>query len=221
MSNILHKIQEELIPFDASLVAVSKTKPNKAIMDLYDQGQRIFGENKAQELQRKYEALPKDIEWHMIGHMQTNKVKYIAPFISLIHSVDSTKLLETINKEAAKNARKIAVLLQVKIANEDTKYGLDINEAKEIIDAYNRETLPNISVHGLMGMASFTDNMEQVEKEFNYLKKCYEELLPNVSKDAVNFTELSMGMSGDYPLALSCGSTMVRIGSKLFGARNY
>ncbi len=205
----------------ATLVAVSKTKPKEAIEALYAQGQRHFGENKVQELVDKYEALPKDIHWHLIGHLQTNKVKYIAPFVHLIHSVDSLKLLQEINKEAAKCNRVIDVLLQIYIASEETKFGLDVQEAMDILENYssNKDAWANIKIIGLMGMASFTNDVQQIEKEFLDLKNTFT-LLQNTYFVMNNcFKEISMGMSSDYQLALQCGSTMVRVGSLLFGAR--
>ena len=199
------------IPEDVTLVAVSKTKQNSAILEAYQIGQRIFGENKVQELVQKAEELPKDINWHMIGHLQTNKVKFIAPFVSLIHGVDSFKLLNEINKRAEQNNRVIDCLLQVHISTESTKFGFEISEINEAIN--NTEEFQNIRISGLMGMATFTDNKQQIIKEFNSLKVVFDSL-----KDE-NIKTLSMGMSGDYQLAIEQGSNMVRIGSAIFGHR--
>ncbi len=204
------------IPEHVTLVAVSKTKPCTDIQQAYDAGQRIFGENKVQEMVEKYEKLPKDIEWHMIGHLQRNKVKYMAEFVSLIHGVDSFKTLKEIDKQARKHDRKINCLLQVHIAKEETKFGLSPEEIKEILNSEVFKSLENISIVGLMGMATFTDNQQQIASEFSSLKKLFDEL-----KTTHNFNTLSMGMSGDYQLAIENGSTMVRIGSSIFGHRNY
>ena len=204
------------LPADVQLVAVSKTHPAEEVEKVYQLGQRVFGENKVQEMVEKYEVLPKDIQWHLIGHLQTNKVKYIAPFIDTIQSVDSEKLLIEINKEAAKNNKKIKVLLQVKIAEEETKYGLEISEAKEIFSNYLEHQYPNIEILGLMGMATFTDNNNQVKSEFLVLKSLFDEL-----STFRKLETLSMGMSDDFALAIECGSTSVRIGSAIFGVRNY
>lgn len=205
----------------ARLVAVSKTQPPAAIMQLYEQGQRIFGENKVQELVPKYEALPKDIEWHLIGHLQSNKVKYIAPFVGMIHSVDSLKLLEEINKQAAKNQRVINCLLQFKINDEETKFGLDIAEAMELLESSSYPTLHHIKLCGVMGMASFVDDDDQVRGEFKNLKSIFDQLKARYFSQDPAFKEISMGMSDDYPIALEEGSTLVRIGTLLFGARDY
>jgi pyridoxal phosphate enzyme (YggS family) len=207
--SIVSKLHEKKV----TLVAVSKTKSEDEIMALYNAGQRDFGENYVQELLTKYESLPKDIRWHFIGHLQSNKVKYIAPFIHLIHSADSYKLLKEINKQAANNNRKIDCLLQVYIAQEETKFGLDFQEAKDIFKA---NTLNNISITGLMGMASNTENIEQIKKEYQSLKSFFDS-----NEAAYHLKYLSMGMSGDYDIAIAHGSNMVRIGSLLFGARNY
>lgn len=211
----LLKILDDL-PKEISLVAVSKTKTNEEIMEAYRAGQRIFGENKIQEMVLKWSELPKDIEWHMIGHVQTNKVKYMGEFVSLIHGVDSLKLLKEINKQAIKHNRKINCLLQMHIAQEQTKFGLNETELFEIIGAEEFENLKNVNVKGLMGMATFTDNEEQILKEFSYLNSIYSKLKNR--KPDVNV--LSMGMSGDYKIAIQLGSTMVRIGSSIFGIRN-
>ena len=210
-----HKIKAQ-IPANVELVAVSKFHPIEKIKEVYDCGQRVFGENKVQELLSKVNELPADIQWHLIGHLQTNKVKYIAPFIDTIQSVDSEKLLLEINKEAVKNNRKIKVLLQVKIAEEETKYGLEISEAKEIFSNYLEHQYPNIEILGLMGMATFTDNKNQVKSEFLVLKSLFDEL-----STFKKLETLSMGMSDDFALAIECGSTSVRIGSAIFGVRNY
>ena len=210
-----HKIKAQ-IPENVELVAVSKFHPIEKIKEVYDCGQKVFGENKVQELLTKVNELPADIQWHLIGHLQTNKVKYIAPFIDTIQSVDSEKLLLEINKEAAKNNRIIKVLLQVKIAEEETKYGLEISEAKEIFSNYLEHQYPNIEILGLMGMATFTDNNNQVKSEFLVLKSLFDEL-----STFRKLETLSMGMSDDFALAIECGSTSVRIGSAIFGVRNY
>ena len=200
------------LPKKATLVAVSKTKPNSVILEAYHAGQKIFGENKVQELVQKADELPKEIVWHMIGHLQTNKVKFIAPFVSLIHGVDSIKLLKEINKRAEQNNRVIDCLLQVHIATEDTKFGFDITEVEQAIT--NAKEFQNIKIVGLMGMATFTDNKQQVIEEFKNLNSVFESVK---NKD---ITTLSMGMSGDYQLAIEQGSTMVRVGSAIFGHRN-
>ena len=210
-----HKIKAQ-IPENVELVAVSKFHPIEKIQEVYDCGQKVFGENKVQELLNKVNELPADIQWHLIGHLQTNKVKYIAPFIDTIQSVDSEKVLLEINKEAEKNNRKIKVLLQVKIAEEDTKYGLEILEAKEIFSNYLEQKYPNVEIIGLMGMATFTDNKTQVKSEFMMLKSLFDEL-----SRFKKLEKLSMGMSDDFPLAIECGGNSVRIGSAIFGNRNY
>lgn len=216
IQNNLLNIKSQL-PDSVTLVAVSKTKPVSDIMECYDAGQRIFGENKVQEMVEKYELMPKDIEWHLIGHLQTNKVKYMAGFVSLIHGVDSLKLLEEIDKQAQKHNRIIDCLLQIYIAEEETKFGLNEMELNEILVSESYKNLKNIRIIGLMGMASFTDNQFQIKAEFTNLKRIFDNLN---SKDAINcVSTLSMGMSGDYKLAIDCGSTMVRIGSSIFGGR--
>lgn len=209
------------IPKNVQLVAVSKTKPNEDLIVAYNAGQRVFGENKVQELTIKYEELPTDIQWHMIGHLQRNKVKYIAPFVSMIHAVDSLRLLKEINKQAKKNNRIIDCLLQFHIAEESTKFGLDLAEAKELLSSDEFNEMENVSICGVMGMATFTDNEEQVQREFSALKKIFNELKETFFKSKDSFKEISMGMSGDYKIAIKEGSTMVRIGSTIFGARNY
>jgi pyridoxal phosphate enzyme (YggS family) len=204
------------LPAHVTLVAVSKTKPVHYLMEAYNAGQRIFGENYVQELVEKHQELPKDIQWHFIGHLQSRKVKLIAPFVSLIHGVDSLKLLQEINKQAEKNNRVIDCLLQVFIADEETKFGFDEKELAEILSSDEFQKLKNIKIVGLMGMATFTENKDQIEKEFNHLKTIFDKL--NTSN--LKLEILSMGMSGDYQLAISCGSTMVRIGSSIFGSRS-
>ncbi|WP_320814977.1 YggS family pyridoxal phosphate-dependent enzyme [Flavobacterium sp.] len=210
----LNNIKTQL-PENVTLVAVSKTKPIVDLMEAYNAGQLIFGENKIQEMADKWEQMPKDIKWHMIGHVQTNKVKYMAPFVSLVHGVDSFKLLKEINKQAAKNNRVIDCLLQVFIAEEESKFGLDEDELNEILVSDEFKKLKNIKIVGLMGMATFTDNQTQIEKEFKNLKTIFDKL----NTENYQLNTLSMGMSGDYKLAISCGSTMVRIGSSIFGTR--
>ncbi|HOP02880.1 MAG TPA: YggS family pyridoxal phosphate-dependent enzyme [Tenuifilaceae bacterium] len=208
------------LPLNVTLVAISKTHPVEIIMEAYNAGHRIFGENKVQEMVAKYEQLPKDIEWHLVGHLQTNKVKYIAPFVRLIHSVDSFKLLNEINKQAAKNSRVIDCLLQMHIAEEETKFGLSSSELIEILHSNNLKSLQNIRIVGLMGMATFTDNMEQVRKEFKNLKSIFEKMKSDFFSKSDSFSVLSMGMSADYVVAVEEGSTMVRVGSNIFGARS-
>ena len=219
ISKNLNNIKSQL-PANVTLVAVSKTKPVADLMEAYDAGQRIFGENKIQEMTDKWEVMPKDIEWHMIGHVQTNKVKYMAPFVSLIHGVDSLKLLQEINKQAAKNNRVIDCLLQVYIAEEESKFGLDEQELEDLLKQvqHNKENYKNIRIVGLMGMATFTENKNQIEKEFKHLKTIFDKY-KTLNTEHCQLNTLSMGMSGDYQLAISCGSTMVRIGSSIFGSR--
>lgn len=209
------------IPENVTLIAVSKTKPISDLQEAYDAEQRIFGENKALEMREKYQQLPEDIQWHFIGHLQTNKIKYIAPFVSLIHSIDSLSLLEAVNKEAAKNNRVINCLLQFHIAQEETKFGLDIDEAKQILESDTFKQMNNVRIVGVMGMATFTEDITQIRNEFKSLKKIYDILKENYFKDDNSFKEISMGMSDDYPIAIEEGATMVRVGSKIFGARNY
>lgn len=220
ISQNLNRINNEL-PHNVTLVAISKTHPPEIVMEAYNAGQRIFGENKVQELLSKYEVMPKDISWHLVGHLQTNKVKYIAPFISLIHSVDSLKLLKEINKEAIKNNRIINVLLQVHIAEEETKFGLSNDEIISILESEQYRSFENIRVTGLMGMATFTDNHNQVRKEFKGLKTLFMEIKRNFFSESIAFNTLSMGMSGDYQIAIEEGSTMIRVGSSIFGERFY
>lgn len=207
------------LPAHVTLVAVSKTKPVPDLMEAYNAGQRIFGENKIQEMAGKHEEMPKDIQWHMIGHVQTNKVKYMAPFVSLVHGVDSLKLLAEINKQAKKNNRVIDCLLQMHIAEEETKFGMDENELNELIASDEFRAMENIKVTGLMGMATFTEDENQIIKEFTHLKAIFKDL--SKQPQTLNFKPetLSMGMSGDYNIAIECGSTMVRIGSSIFGHR--
>ncbi len=207
------------LPSHVQLIAVSKTKPVSDLQEAYDSGQRAFGENKVQELVDKADVLPKDIEWHLIGHLQTNKVKYIAPFVHLIHAVDSLKLLVEINKQAEKNERSIDVLLQFHIAQEETKFGLSQEEAQELIQSSAFQSCQNIRVVGVMGMASFVDDEQQVHREFQALKDIFDELHVSNFKDASYFKEISMGMSGDYQIAIEEGSTMIRVGSSIFGGR--
>ncbi len=206
------------LPENVTLVAVSKTKAVSDLMQAYEAGQRIFGENKIQEMTDKWEQMPKDIQWHMIGHVQTNKVKYMAPFVSLIHGVDSLKLLQEINKQAQKNDRVINCLLQIYIANEDTKFGLDEEELENLLNSEEFGNLKNIRIVGLMGMASFTDNQEQIQQEFKHLKAIYDSLKAYKIENC-QINTLSMGMSGDYKVAIDCGSNMIRLGSSIFGER--
>ena len=209
------------VPSDVTLIAVSKTKPISDLQEAYDAGQRVFGENKALEMRDKYQVLPDDIQWHFIGHLQTNKIKYIAPFVTLIHSVDSGSLLEAVNKEAVKNNRVIDCLLQFHIAQEDTKFGLDMEEAKVLLESENFKSLKNVNIVGVMGMATFTNDVDQIRNEFKNLKDIFDTLKEGYFKDKDSFSEISMGMSDDYPIAIEEGATMVRVGSKIFGARNY
>jgi pyridoxal phosphate enzyme (YggS family) len=218
-TNAYHQIKNELSTSGVELVAVSKTKPNQDIIDLYEIGQRDFGENYVQELVDKAASLPQDIQWHFIGHLQSNKVKYIAPFVYLIHGVDSEKLLQEINKQAIKHNRVIHILLQVHIASEETKFGFDANSLMEFIQSGRWSQYQNIVIKGLMGMASFTEDMNQVINEFSSLSHLFQQvknILPTTT-----FKTLSMGMSSDYAIAIQEGSNMVRIGSLLFGARDY
>jgi pyridoxal phosphate enzyme (YggS family) len=217
--NIKYFIENQ-IPSNVKLIAVSKTKPVETILEAYQSGHKIFGENKVQELLDKYEKLPKDIEWHMIGHMQSNKVKYIAPFVKLIHGVDSFKLLKIINKEGEKNNRVIDCLLQFHIAKEETKFGLDLVEVQNFMKSEKLDDLKNINIVGVMGMATFTENEDQIRSEFKELVYIFNQLKSNYFSEE-SFKEISMGMSGDYKIAIEEGATMVRIGSLLFGARNY
>ncbi|PWB21590.1 YggS family pyridoxal phosphate-dependent enzyme [Flavobacterium sp. HTF] len=213
----LNTIRESL-PEQITLVAVSKTKPVSDLMEAYEAGQRIFGENKIQEMTDKWEQMPKDIQWHMIGHVQSNKVKFMAPFVNLIHGVDSLKLLQEINKQALKNNRTIDCLLQIYIAEEESKFGLDENELNELLTSVEFKELKNIRILGLMGMATFTEDQNQIKKEFTHLKSIFDSIKTQETSNC-QLNTISMGMSGDYQLAIECGSTMVRIGSSIFGGR--
>ena len=212
------KIKQELSQ-NVKLIAVSKTKPVQTLMEAYDAGQKIFGENKVQELVTKYEQMPKDIEWHMIGHLQSNKVKYIIPFIHLIHSVDSENLLAEINKQAAKLNKVQKVLLQISIADEETKFGFEQGNLLKVIDKYLNDEFENVEIIGLMGMATFTDNLDQIAGEFAGLKKLFNEIKSDYLSNQDSFSQISMGMSSDYQLAIANGSTMIRVGSNIFGSR--
>lgn len=219
-------IQEKLqdikssLPEHVTLVAVSKTKPVSDLMEAYDAGQRIFGENKIQEMVEKEGQMPKDIKWHMIGHVQRNKVKYMAEFVSLIHGVDNFKLLKEINKQANKHDRTIDCLLQIKIADEDSKFGMSSKDVQDILQSQEFSELKNICIVGVMGMATFTDDDQQIKHEFNRLRFIFEEL-KDLETENCNLKIISMGMSGDYQIAIECGSTMIRLGSSIFGERNY
>ena len=204
----------ENIPSHVTLVAVSKTKPVSDLMEAYETGQRIFGENKIQEMTDKWEEMPKDIQWHMIGHVQTNKVKFMAPYVSLIHAVDRLKLIKEINKQAEANNRVIDILIQIKIAREDSKFGMDLQDAVKLFEENTLDNYPHVNVVGLMGMATFTDNEDQVSAEFELLEGLFLRF-----RESANLTTLSSGMSGDYKLAIDHGSTMIRVGSSIFGAR--
>ena len=219
--NISQNIEQVLksIPENVKLIAVSKTKPNEAIIEAYEGGYKIFGENKPQELKGKFETLAKDIEWHFIGHLQTNKVKYIAEFVHLIHAVDSIKLLKEINKQALKHNRVINCLLQFHIAEEESKFGYNLSEAKVMLESEEFKNLGNINIVGVMGMATFTEDKNQVRSEFKQLKANFDLLKLDFFQDKADFTEISMGMSGDYQLAIEEGSTIVRVGSSIFGTR--
>lgn len=221
MTTIQERLEDirKQIPEHVKLVAVSKTKPNESILEAYHAGQRVFGENKVQELCQKQEVLPADIEWHLIGHLQTNKVKYIAPFVHLIHAIDSLKLLQEINKQGEKNGRVISCLLQFHIAQEDTKFGLSFEEAEAILNANEFVEMQFVSITGIMGMASNTDDEEQVRDEFRTLHNYFQIIKSKYFKFNDEFREISMGMSGDFLLAIEEGSTMVRVGSSIFGER--
>lgn len=218
MSTISDNLQQikSAIPEHVTLVAVSKTKPASDVLEAYEAGHRIFGENKVQELAEKFEELPKDIEWHMIGHVQTNKIKYMAPFVSMIHGCDREKVLKMVQKEALKNDRIIDVLLQVHIAEESSKFGFDETELVEFIESNRWKEYSNIRIRGLMGMATFTEDGNQVSREFDSLKNLYDKFSNTVGS---NFDTLSMGMSGDFELAIQAGSNMIRVGSSIFGLR--
>ena len=209
------------LPAGVRLVAVSKFKPAEDISALYQHGQRVFGENHAQEMKAKHEILPQDIEWHFIGHLQTNKVKYLAPYVSLIHSIDSLDLLKEVNKHAVKNNRVIPCLLQFHIADEETKFGFTFEECAEMLNSSEFQELKNVKIHGVMGMATFTDDQEQVRGEFRHLHQIFQDLKVQYFAQEPDFKEISMGMSEDYPIAIEEGSTLVRIGSAIFGPRNY
>lgn len=214
-----YRILRSKLPEEVTLVAISKNKTDEEILELYECGHRIFGENKVQELTAKHESLPDDIRWHMVGHLQSNKVKYIAPFIGMIHSVDSLKLLSIINKEAKKNDRIIPCLLQLHIAAEDTKFGLSFEEACSLLEHTDYKAMNNISINGLMGMATFTEDTAQIHKEFKQLKESYNKIKTSYFANNQSFCELSMGMSDDYLIGVEEGSTMVRVGTALFGER--
>jgi pyridoxal phosphate enzyme (YggS family) len=216
----LEKIKN-LIPSHVQLSAVSKTKPEIDILEAYNSGQRVFGENKAQEMAGKYQNLPKDIQWHFIGHLQTNKIKYISPFVTLIHSVDSAKLLLSIDKEAKRNNRIIDCLLQFYIATEESKFGFDLEEAKALLNSDTYKYMNNIRIAGVMGMATYTENEQLIRNEFKQLAEIFRELKNNYFNNTNSFKEISMGMSGDYQIAIEEGSSMLRIGSSIFGDRNY
>ena len=220
IANNLKQVLSKL-PEGVRLVAVSKFHPNEAIEEAYQAGQRIFGENKVQEMTAKYEALPKDIEWHFIGHLQSNKIKYIVPYVALIHGIDSYKLLIEIDKQAAKHGRIVNCLLQLHIAQEETKFGFSIEECREMLNKGEWKQLAHIRICGLMGMGSNTDNVEQIQQEFCSLSRFFNEVKKTWFSDTETFRELSMGMSDDYPEAIAEGSTLVRIGSKIFGERIY
>lgn len=205
------------LPNEVTLIAVSKTKPVSDLMQAYNAGHKVFGENKVQEMESKWQEMPKDIQWHMIGHLQRNKVKYIAPFVSLIHAVDSLRLLKEINKQAKRNERVINCLLQIKIAEEDSKFGMDIADATALLNSEELQNFKNVKIVGLMGMATFTDDEKQISQEFQRLKKVFDQF--KIEKSELKI--LSMGMSGDYKIAIENGSNMVRIGSAIFGERNY
>ena len=216
----LEKIRATL-PKSVTLVAVSKTKPVSDLQEAYDAGQRAFGENYPQEMRDKHEVLPQDIQWHFIGHLQTNKIKYIIPYVTLIHSIDSANLLEAVNKEAKKHERVVDCLLQFHIALEETKFGLDLDEARQLLGSEAFRQMENVRICGVMGMGTFTDDMEEVRKEFKHLKGIFDTLKKEYFADQPQFKELSMGMSEDYPIAIEEGATLIRVGSKIFGARVY
>ena len=209
------------LPESVTLVAVSKTKPVSDIQEAYDAGHRVFGENYPQEMRDKHEVLPQDIQWHFIGHLQTNKIKYIIPYVTLIHSIDTANLLEAVNKEAKKHARVVDCLLQFHIAQEETKFGLNVDEARQLLDSEAFKAMENVRICGVMGMATFTDDEVEVRKEFKHLKGIFDILKTQYFANQPWFKEISMGMSEDYLIAIEEGATMVRVGSKIFGARNY
>ena len=216
----LEKIRATL-PASVTLVAVSKTKPVSDLQEAYNAGQRAFGENYPQEMRDKHEMLPSDIRWHFIGHLQTNKIKYIIPYVTLIHSIDSANLLEAVNKEAKKHERVVDCLLQFHIAMEETKFGLDMEEARQLLESEAFQQMQNVRICGVMGMATFTDDKAEIRKEFKYLKEVFDTLKQDYFADQPQFKEISMGMSDDYPIAIEEGATLVRVGSKIFGARIY
>ena len=218
IKNNINNLRQNL-PSGCKLIAVTKTKPVEKIMEAYQEGHRLFGENKVQELVPKFEALPKDIVWHMIGHLQSNKVKYIAPFIGMIHSVDSVRLLEEVNKQALRSKRTISCLLQVHIAEEETKFGFSPQEVFQFLQSGQTAELTNVKICGLMGMATLTENTDQIRREFRELKKLFDKLKNSALNDGIEMRELSMGMSGDYHIAIEEGSTMIRVGSAIFGER--
>ena len=220
IANEITKIKSSL-PATTRLIAVSKTKPVEDLQQAYDAGQRVFGENKALEMRDKHEVLPNDIQWHFIGHLQTNKIKYIISYVSLIHSIDSCNLLNEVNKEAAKKGRRVDCLLQFHIADEDTKYGLSFDEAQVLLNSPEYKAMNNIRIVGVMGMATFTDNKDQIRQEFRNLKSIFDRLKEQYFADNDSFKEISMGMSDDYPIAIEEGSTLIRVGSAIFGKRNY
>ena len=209
------------VPEGVTLVAVSKTKPISDVREAYDAGQHAFGENYPQEMRDKHEALPGDIQWHFIGHLQTNKIKYIIPFVTLIHSIDSANLLEAVNKEARKHDRVVDCLLQFHIAQEETKFGLDMDEARALLDSDTFKQMENVRICGVMGMATFTDDEIEIRKEFKHLREIFETLRQDYFAGQPQFKEISMGMSEDYPIAIEEGATLIRVGSKIFGPRNY
>jgi pyridoxal phosphate enzyme (YggS family) len=219
IKNNIALFRQELAPTHCKLIAVSKNHPAESIQEAYEAGQLVFGENKVQEMTEKHEVLPKDIQWHLIGHLQTNKVKYIAPFVSLIHSVDSGKLLEEINRQGKKNNRIISCLLQVFVAQEETKFGLDETELFDLIDSPGFSEYTHVQVKGLMGMASLTNNENQIRTEFRNLKRMFDTIKTYTTSNNIEMKELSMGMSSDYKIAIQEGSTMVRVGTAIFGAR--
>lgn len=223
MSHIQEEIQtiKAGLPESVRLVAVSKFHPIEALQEAYEGGQRIFGESKVQEMTQKYEALPKDIEWHFIGHLQTNKIKYMAPYVTLIHGVDSYKLLSEINKQAAKAGRIIPCLLQIHIAQEETKFGFSTDECRTMLEEGNWRQLKNVQIAGVMGMATNTEDEAQIKREFSTLSAFFQEVKETYFREVSSFKEISMGMSDDYPIAIEEGSTLIRIGSRIFGARNY
>ena len=220
IANEITKIKSSL-PATTRLIAVSKTKPVEDLQQAYDAGQRVFGENKALEMRDKHEVLPNDIQWHFIGHLQTNKIKYIISYVSLIHSIDSCNLLNEVNIAAAKKDRLVDCLLQFHIAAEDTKYGLSFDEAQDLLNSPEYKAMNNIRIVGVMGMATFTDNQDQIRQEFRNLKSIFDRLKEQYFADSDSFKEISMGMSDDYPIAIEEGSTLIRVGSAIFGKRNY